>query len=92
MSKHSIDFFNTFEIREPVLKKLNIGYNVIPGTKEIIFDRPLHHMSAHEKDAVNFVLNPLATIELLAGQNNEVAIEIVKSLKTIYLDKNGSWD
>jgi hypothetical protein len=80
--QHPIDFTATFTLREPVLAatgSLRNRWRVVEGGKALEIDLPLTSYSPHERDAIEFAINPYTT-----GQNifNNLDPDIRRALAT----------
>lgn len=91
MSTHPLQFARTFSRREPALRAMEIPYTLSSDSKDITFDRELSAFSPHERDVVEFAINPLVSLKIFGGLDAEVAKAIAQSIKQTYLDGDGNW-
>lgn len=91
MLTHDIDFVESFTRREPALKALRIPYKLSADGEKITFDRKLTDFSKHQRDVVEFVLNPLTRLELFDGLDTAAQRAIAEAIKQTYIDGDGKW-
>jgi hypothetical protein len=62
--RHRIDYPETFNLRQPVLAaagSLRDRWRVVEGGKALEIDLPLTSYSPHERDVIEFAINPYTT-------------------------------
>lgn len=82
-----IDFPESFHLRQPVLEAIlpNHRWAVAADGKSIAFDLPAENYSTHEKDIIEFALNPHATATgIFAGLDKPVAHRLAAALSALF--------
>lgn len=88
MPTHSISDPNTFQLRRPVLdamSALNGRWSVVNGGKDLEVDLELSNYSRHERDVIEFAINPMITAkDIFSGLDREVQKALAKAIYDIF--------
>ena len=95
--KNSIEFIETFHLREPVLKAMStIKYEVVKHTDTVWsldLDYPVDRFSPHQQDAIHFALNWSTGLgKGLNGLDPAPAKAFAEALAAVYINGNGRWE
>lgn len=87
MPKHPIAYPESFHLRRPVLEaaKSLKNWNVVDGGKALEIEHDLGGLSKHERDVVEFVLDPYYTAaNIFHGLDRETQQALAKAIYDIF--------
>jgi len=86
-NEHEIAFKESFDIRRPVLEAMLPGnrWSETTDGERIKFDLPLNNYSKHERDVIEFTLNPYCMSEnIFQGLHDPNAQLLAKAINEMF--------
>lgn len=88
MPTHQIDSPDSFHLRQPVLEAMSSlrgRWKVVEGGKALEVDLGLSDYSPHERDVIEFAINPLVTApNIFGGLDRAVQQALATAIYQIY--------